>query len=336
MNKTEIMNAVSRRFHKIGFAAKKHSPELLIIGGIVSGVAATVAACYATTKVSGVVEDTREQVDKVHRCVDADNLTDENHNPVEYTEEDAKADLAKIYIQTGVKFVKLYAPAVVLGAVSVGCVLMSHNILRKRNLALAAAYATERLGFKEYRERVIERFGKDLDKELKYNIRAKEVQETIIDEETGEEKTVTRTVQVADINARSQYARFFDETNDMWQRNAEHNLTFLLQQQNYANDLLRARGYVFLNEVYDMLNIRRSVAGQIVGWIYDERNHHDNYIDFGIHNIHDKNCRDFVNGRERSILLDFNVDGEIWNILDDMGPDEKYGDVPFGERPAYV
>lgn len=105
------------------------------------------------------------------------------------------------------------------------------------------------------------------------------------------------------------YARFFDESCAAWSKDAEYNLTFLKGQQAHANDILRARGYVFLNEVYDMLGMPRTKAGQAVGWIYDESNPYgDNYIDF---DLNDERCSTFVNGYERSVLLDFNVDGNI-------------------------
>ena len=116
----------------------------------------------------------------------------------------------------------------------------------------------------------------------------------------------------------SQYARFFDETSPYWYKNSgnrsndgpEMNLFFLRAQQNYANELLKHRGYLFLNEVYDMLGMPRTKAGQIVGWIYKENNTDgDNYVDFGIYKT-EKNAK-FVNGFENSILLDFNVDGAI-------------------------
>ena len=90
------------------------------------------------------------------------------------------------------------------------------------------------------------------------------------------------------------------------------NLSFLKCQQKYANDLLVAHGYLFLNQVYEMLGIPKTKAGQVVGWIYDKKNpQHDNYVDFGIYDLHNERKRDFVNGYERSILLDFNVDGDI-------------------------
>ena len=210
---------------------------------------------------------------------------------------------------------KLYAPAVILGTVSIAAILGGHNILRKRNIALAAAYTAVDKGFKEYRGRVIERFGEELDKELKYNIKAKEIEETVVNED-GTETTVKKTVNVADPNTTSIYARFFDDGCTGWTKDPEYNLMFLKDQQRYANDILKSRGHLFLNEVYDMLGIPRSTAGAVVGWIYDEKCPvGDNFVDFGIYDLYDEKKRDFVNGYERTILLDFNVDGEIYKMI---------------------
>ena len=231
-----------------------------------------------------------------------------------------KKDIDIVYVQTGVKFAKLYAPSVVLGALSITSILAGHNILRKRNVALAAAYATIDKSFKEYRGRVVERFGKELDHELRYNIKAKEFEEVQTDDK-GKEKVVKNTVQVSELNEISDYAKFFDEGCNGWTKDPEANLLFLKKQQTYANNRLKANGYLFLNEVYEMLGIPRTKAGQVVGWIYDEKNPvGDNYVDFGIYDTN-KNSnwananKDFVNGYERSILLDFNVDGDILNNI---------------------
>lgn len=115
----------------------------------------------------------------------------------------------------------------------------------------------------------------------------------------------------------SSYARFFDSGCTGWQKDPECNLLFLKQQQNYANDILRTRGHLFLNEVYDMLGIPRTKAGQLVGWVYNgDRQPADNYVDFGIYDNHVQNS-DFVNGYANSIVLDFNVDGEIIDQIKD-------------------
>ena len=310
MGKTELMNSMTRSLHKVGFKVKKYSPEILLGVGIVAGVATLVTACKATTKAGAILEDTKKKVDDIHHVLDN---TEEYGD--QYTPEDGKKDLAITYVQTGYQFAKLYAPTVILGVTSLTCILASHNIIHKRNIALAAAYATVDNSFKQYRNRVIDRFGKELDRELKYNIKAQEVEETVVNED-GTETTVKKTVQTVHPDDISEYARFFDETCTSWDRNAEYNLMFLKRTQDHFNDLLRIRGHVFLNEVYDALGIQRTTAGQIVGWVYDENDpHSDNYIDFGIYDLHNETKRHFVNGYEKSILLDFNVDGNIVNLM---------------------
>lgn len=310
MKNGKFMNSVNRTLSKAGFQIKKHSPEILIVAGIAGVVTSAVMACKATTKINDILDQTKEEVGKVNDALDNEKISEDV-----YSKEDAKKDLAIIYIQTGVKLAKLYGPSIILGALSITSILASNNILRKRNVALAAAYATIDNSFKEYRSRVIERFGKDLDRELKYNIKAKEISETTVDE-NGKETTVTKTVPVVESEEPSDYARFFCEGCAGWTKDPEMNLVFLKQQQNWANELLKTRGHLFLNEVYDMLGIERSKAGQVVGWVYDETNPDcDNYVDFGIYDIYNERKRAFVNGWERSILLDFNVDGDIYSLL---------------------
>ena len=311
MNMSNIVNSATKTFHRVGFQIKKHSPEILLVTGITGVVTSAVMACKATTKVDAIIEESKKSIDMIHEGIDAGNICD-----VEYTEEDGKKDLAIVYIQTGVKFAKLYGPSVLLGLTSIGCILASNNIIHKRNVALSAAYTAIDTSFKGYRSRVSERFGESMDRELRYNIKTQEVKETVVDEETGKKKTVKSTVSVVDPNAYSDYARFFDEYCAGWTKDAEYNLMFLRQQQNYANELLKSRGHLFLNEVYDMLGIDRTKAGNIVGWIYDEKHPiGDNFVDFGIYVLDNEKARDFVNGRERSILLDFNVDGDILSLM---------------------
>ena len=304
------MSKLTRTLNRVGLKLKKHSPEILVVTGVVGTVASAVMACKATTKIDEVLADTKDNIDKTKDYVEKKGFSEK------YTEEDYKKDLTIFYAKGGLELVKLYAPSVALGALSITAILSGHNVLRKRNVALAAAYATVEKGFKEYRGRVVERFGEELDRELKYNIKAKEVEETTVDEKTGEEKVTKKTVNVADPNNYSTYARFFDDGCTGWTKDPEYNLMFLKNQQRYANDLLKSRGHLFLNEVYDMLGIPRTKAGQVVGWIYDEEYPNgDNFVDFGIYDLYNEKARDFVNGYERTILLDFNVDGDIMNLI---------------------
>lgn len=308
--KTEIMTKAGRLMHSAGLQIKKHSPEILMVAGIAGTIASTVMACKATTKVSRIIEEKNTTIEQIHTC-----LEDET---IGYTQEDSVKDLTIVYTQTGVKLLKLYGPAIALGALSLTSIVASHHILKKRNIALAAAYAVVDKGFKQYRKNVVERFGEQLDKELRYNIKTKEVEEIVTDK-NGKEKIEKKTVNVVDPNI-SEFARFFDELCPDYQKNAEFNLMFLRKQQDWANEKLKSQGYLFLNDVYESIGIPKTRAGQVVGWLYDPKNSEhqgDNYVDFGIYDITRESCRNFVNGYERAILLDFNVDGPILEHFED-------------------
>ena len=308
---TEFVNKMTRAFHKVGFKLKKHSPEILVVAGVIGTVTSAVMACKATLKVNDVIDETKETVETIHDCIGKGLKTADGE---EYTQEVANKDLTIVYIQTGWKFAKLYGPAVLLGVASIGCMVGSNQILRKRNIALGAAFTAMDKSFKEYRGRVIEKFGKDLDRELRFNTKAKQIEETVVDE-NGKESTVTKTVEIVDPNVtHSIYSVVFCEGNTGWTKNAELNKVFLLQQQNYANDKLRLNGVLTLNEVYDMIGAPRTAYGQLAGWVYTEDSSvGDNFVDFGIFDINSEKKCDFINGIERSIILDFNC---IGNILD--------------------
>ena len=301
--KNELVAKASRLFANVSLSLKKHSPEILVTAGVVGTVIGTVAACKATTKAGEIIKEFKEQVDQVH--------TVKEQGVEGYTEQDYKKDLTIVYSQTGIKLLKLYAPAIIISGLSIASILTGHHILRKRNVAIAAAYTAVDGAFKRYRKNAVERFGEEVDKELRYGIKAEEVK--------GEGKKKKETVYTIDskLNQYSDYAKFFDETcPDYESSNPEYNLTFLKMQQNWANEKLKAKGHLFLNEVYDSLGINRTQAGQQVGWVYNPDNpicH--NFVDFGIYTNRENNRR-FVNGLEKAILLDFNVDGIIYNILE--------------------
>lgn len=306
--KTEVMQKMSRSMHKIGFKIKKHSPEILVTVGVVGTVASVVMACKATLKVNDIIDEAHDVIDQIHEGVEQKKRTADG---VEYTQEDANRDLAIVYAQTGWKFVKLYGPAVLVGIGSIGCLVGSTLILRKRNIALAATVTALDTSFKEYRGRLIERFGEDLDRELRFNIKAKEIEETVVDDE-GNETVVKKVVHEVDPNAHSMYSVFFDDGNIGWSKNPELNKVFLIQQQEAANFRLKTEGFLSLNDVYKMIGAPLTYYGQIAGWVYsDDPDSGDNFVRFGLFDNDNEKARDFINLREKTILLDFNCIGNI-------------------------
>lgn len=303
-NKTEIMKSVNGVASKTVMKLKKHSPEILVVAGIAGTVVSAVLACKATTKVAEILDETKGTLDTIHEGMETGAI-----NGQEYTTEDGKKDTVVVYAQTGMKLAKLYAPAIILGTLSITSILASNNILRKRNVALGAAYAAIDKSFKEYRGRVIERFGEQVDTELKYGIKAKKFEEIEVDPETGKEKKVKKTVMVADPNLQSDYAVYFDSKSRNYETNPDYNRMFLKAQQAFANDKLQTRGHLFLNEVLDDLDLPRTPAGQIVGWTTDGP---DGYVNFRIVEVE----RETEDGRhEPALLLDFNVEGNIWEKM---------------------
>lgn len=294
---------------KTGFQLRQYSPEILVVAGVIGTVVSAVMAYKATTKVNDILEQHKEDVEKIHTVAKDEKYADE------YTESDMKKDLTIVYAQTALKFAKLYGPAVLLGGLSITGILTSNNILRKRNIAIATAYAALDKSFKGYRERLTERYGETVDRELQYGIKAQKIEETVVDENGKTKKTKT-IVPVVENEKNSVYARFFDETNPNWEKNPDYNLMFLRAQENYANQRLRADGYLFLNDVYESLGIPKCSIGQVVGWIYDpEDQNADCHVSFGIYDLYRAVTRDFVNGFEPAILLDFNVDGVMWDKI---------------------
>lgn len=292
-----VPNGVSTRFARQVLIIQKNSPTLLFGAGVVGVIATVVLSSRATLKIEDILDEAQRKLELAKRGHAA--------NLKEYSEQDYRKDVAFAYVEGTTAIAKLYGPAFIVGVVSIGSLVGSHHILTKRNAGLMAAYASLMKGFDEYRARVLGEVGPDKERELRYGSETREVLE---ETKRGEPKVKKVTRVSSDIP--SIYAKFFDEGSSSFRRDPEWNNIFLHAQQQFANDKLHARGHLFLNEVYDALGIEHTKAGAVVGWVMS-KDDSDNYVDFGLYDIENQHARDFVNGREGAILLDFNVDGVI-------------------------
>lgn len=307
MSRDKIVRKASSMFNRTAIKLKKHSPEILVMAGVVGTVASTVLACKATTKLNSLLEESKQNIEQIHTYESTEEFGDR------YSKEDAKKDLAIVYVQTGIKVAKLYAPAVTLGVISISSILASNNILRKRNVALVAAYTTIDKTFKEYRERVVERFGSDVDNELRLGIKKTKIEELVTDPETGKEKKVKSTVNVVDSTATDEYSRWFDESCKNYEGNMDYDMLYLRSQQQFANDKLKVDGYLFLSDIYEALGIPRTKMSQTVGWIYKPNNENgDNFVDFGLMELY-RETED--SSYKKGIFMNFNVDGPILDLI---------------------
>lgn len=318
MKKTELATKAGQILVKTKLGIKKHSPEILVAAGIGTGIVAAIVACKQTIKANDIVAEARKSLRNIE---DVKELA--ANNEVEYTEENEQEDRKTIGMQVAVSMVKTYALPVGLGVLSITCILAGHHILKKRNVALAAAYSALSTDFMNYRKRVIDKYGKDVDFMLKNGLEKQIVTNQVIDPETGEVKETKEEVLTYEGDKLSQYARIFDEVGStQWTPSADHNRAFLLMEQNYFNERIRTRGYIFLNEVYERLGFRPTKAGSVVGWVYQNADYEG--IDFGIFTAHTQKAAEFLEGTEPSIILDFNVQGDILSLVTEGGVWDQY------------
>lgn len=312
-NMTSALESASRLANKLAFKAKKYSPEILIAVGAVSIVTGTVQACKATLKMQDVLETTSDNLEKIHGLEDGTLKVKEGET---YTEEDARKDKTTVYIQTAVKAVKLYGPSIVLIGGGLGCMIGSHIIMRRRYGAAVAAYSAVTTAFNEYKARVKERFGEQTQYELEHGVKAEEVETT---DENGNKKK--ENVYVTEKMIKHPYSVIFDESNPNWERDSGYNLIFIKNAEDAANRKLRRKGYLFLNDVYDMLGVSNSYIGQFAGWVWDPSDPTiDSRVDFGLYDDYNPQKVAFLQGDEYSVVLDFNCDG---NIIDKIEGIEK-------------
>jgi len=329
MAKGNIIKSAARA---TGLFFKKNSPIILTVAGITGFVAAGVLACRSTLKAGDIIDEAKADLDDVKEAKKAVAEAIENSDDdIDYDEEKfddyetylkvgAKKEIAGIYGKAALNFLKLYGPSIILAAGSIVCILSGHKIMRKRNAAIAAAYATLDRSYSEYRKRVKDKYGEEEELKIRHGERTETV-EKVVKDSKGKEKKQKEEVSVVD--SPSGYARFFDEASEYWTKSPEQNLFFVKSVEEELNWMLESRkdGVVFLNEAYKKLGIPLTQAGQFVGWKYDGTPHK---IDLGIFNSNREKCRDFVNGYERCIIIDPNVDGVIWNELkEDQGLDFK-------------
>ena len=264
-------NSLKSGCHRLGLRLRRRVPSILVAVGIGGMVVSAIMACVATTRIGEVTEE----IAAVHTGA--------------ATEQNAKERPTAVYRRATICFAKLYGPSISLGVLSALCILASHHLLTRRGVALAAAYATVDKSFRDYRRRVVERYGEDVDRSLRYGLPSEDTEGPI---------------------ACDGFMCRFDASSVYWEDDDAENLRFIRERQRVANNMLRSKGYLFLNDVYQMLGVKKTAAGQSVGWLYDGAFHGNSTVVITVLEA----GGEIQNGAVRpghTMLLDFNVEGDI-------------------------
>ena len=305
----DFLSGVSRTIHKTGFKIGRKSPEILFVAGVVGVVTGTVMACKATLKVNETLEQPREDIKKINEATET-GITQAGE---EYTEKDANSDLRKVYIQSGVKLVKLYAPSAIVMGLSIAAFGKSHKIMVQRCMALTAVAKSWEKAYTEYRSRVIDRFGEELDREIRCNTKVIEVEEKVKNED-GTEETKKKHVEVNEHP--NDHSFFFDEACTGYTKDPRTNYLTLCNAQTFLSRRVFERGFLSVNDVREYFGLPGIDIGQVGGWIYDPNKPAEEQVDFGMHRKRkDPKAEErrlaFINGDERNYLLDFNSEPYI-------------------------
>lgn len=302
--KLSLPNAVTNRVAHSALVARSNSPKFLFVAGLALMGGTVITACRGTLQLEDVLDDIRADRDDIKRVV--------ANEPDKYTDHEITKLNVYVTAKGFARVTKLYLPSVALSVAAVACLTSSHNQLTRRNAGLSAALAATERALDKYRHRVREEFGEE--QELRIWRGEYEEKVEVIDEETG--KKVKKTVRHG--GGHSQYARLWgQDTTTEWTPEApEYNVAKLRSVQEWATLVLNSRGHIFLNEVLDQLGLDREPAGAVVGWLSKKYGGKDGFVDLGVLKKGDEIAFiDFMTGDENHVLLDFNVDGEIWRNI---------------------
>ena len=310
--KMEFVKTVGKSAVKIGAKAgmklRKASPEIMLASGIIVAGAAVVTACIATKKAGPVIEEVHQQLDDIHNEVlNAESFAEEK----ELIKQEKKESF-KVYRSLLWKLCKIYGLPVFLFLASVGLILGSHGILKKRYVSTTLAYKALDEAFKDYRKRIQDAVG--VEKELHFFNGTEEGGEVTIIDENGDAQTTKQVVKTQE----KKYSPYEFDFNlktapGNWEANSDYNFSFLRMIENWANDMLKSRGHIFLNEILDELGLKRTPEGAIVGWVMGSGG--DDYVDFGVYDYYTDEYSDAQDGYLKNIHLNFNVDGVIWDKI---------------------
>ena len=284
---------------------KRNAPQIAIITGMVAGGIALVTACIQTTKLSEIVDKSKEELDERQKAVD-EGLTRKKEDGTEepYTQEMADADKKKLKIKTAFRIAKLYALPATFTALSIALIFGGSHMFSTRLAESVAAYNGVVAAYKAAQDRCKEVVGDEKTTDIFNGIKKTgelgEVEEV---DENGKAKKMKSEVGTADGNGRWSFI-FSEETSTMWSKDHMYNQQLFSCQEADLNRMLDIDGAVTVNDALKKLGITRTKQGQRDGWIAKEFGGKDGYVQIRA---------TLLDYRTETYLIELNIDGNIEN-----------------------
>jgi len=292
-----LITKIGRLIGRGALIVQKHLPTILTAVGITGWVGTTVVSSSNTLKMPDILAEHKNREEEI------------NAKQEFMTSKEFRKAKTQEKLRFCKEVAKNYALPVGMGIASTAAIGFGHASLLDRNAKLLATCASLDKAYKALKAKMQGDIPEEVEKEASEE--AKEGKE-------GQERGYLWEYDPA---ARP-YAVIFDELNPNWYYNPVRRWQFLQDAERLANEKLQSKGHLFLNEVYEILGYSDSQAGAVVGWFINKedllkdprRAYSDTYVSFGLDTPEAKRFRD---GDEVGVLLDFNVQGVIFNMLDD-------------------
>ena len=220
---------------------KRNASTILTCLGGVGVVATTITAVKATPKAIRLIEEAE----------------------LEKGEELTKWEKVKI-IAPG------YIPTVGLGISTIACIFGAHILNRNQQAALMSAYALVDQSYKDYRRKLKELYGEEVDREVREAIAIEKAEDVGV---RGSYLGTNCDLALEENNGEPQV--FYDEHSG---RYFESTIEQVLTAEYHLNRNYILRGYSYLNEFYEFLGIEETDYGSVLGWAPNDEGMY--WIDF--------------------------------------------------------
>lgn len=210
---------------------KEYAGGILTLVASVGLIATAVETGVATTKAQAVIEEKKKEREawKESSGIDQPPIT--------------KEEIVK-------ECWKFYIPAAATGIASISCIVAANVITARQQKSLAAAYALVETGYKKYRGKIAEKFGKDVDIQTANEVIVEQSEDSLdFDDLDNGEKIVVY----------DPYSERYLETTIAKIRRAMYIL----------NRNLSINGCASLNDLYTGLGVSLTEDGDSIGWSID-------------------------------------------------------------------
>ena len=319
---------VTRFMGHVWLCAKPFLPTGMVVLGVGMMTYASVKACIKTAQeIEPILDEHEAQLDLINQKWVAESLRIQNdpEGLPTYSEELKVQETMALMGNSIRKLVRVYWKPILTFTGGILLIAAGFGLEYAAKAAAVATGAAVAKDFENYRGRVIADQGAQKDFEYLHGVKKETVVETVVDPETGEEKTVVTEVKKYDTDNLHAYDVVFDELHpDFNLYSPRANLKWHANRQRICNDLLVTQGWLTLNQARHVFGYGPVKGGHRIGWLYLDKNKYpwhtgQNEVKVTIVDDDAANEHRMANGEAYPTLLSFNCDGDIEAMVEEHG-----------------